>query len=111
MVRIRELVASLLVCGEGTGGSEDDDHVGWEKVWHDLGEKELIDCRKHHQKMGQHGNALWHGPGARIQNTWGPPIRLLLSFKNPPLSQERRRYATTKEPAGEPKMEKRWWLK
>ena len=69
--------------GMEQGGSEDDDHVGWEKVWHDLGEKELIDCRNHHQKMGRHGNSLWHGQNAKIQNTWGSTIRLLLSFKNP----------------------------
>jgi hypothetical protein len=69
--------------GKEQGGNEDNDHVGWEKVWHDLGEKELIDCRNHHQKMGRHGNFRWHGQNARIQNTWVSLIRLLLSFKNP----------------------------
>ena len=65
------------------GGSEDEEHIGWERVWHDLGEKELIDCRDHHLRMGLQGNVLWHGPNARIQPSWGPLIRLLLSFKNP----------------------------
>lgn len=69
--------------GKEQGGGEDEDHVGWERVWHDLGEQELIDCRKHHQKMGRHGNFRWHGQNAGIQNTWGSLIRLLLSFKNP----------------------------
>lgn len=85
--------------GKEQGGSEDEDHFGWEKIWHDLGEKELIDCRNHHQKMGRYGNFRWHGQNPKIQNTWGPLIRLLLSFKNPvsiPVEESIRDYQRTR---------------
>ena len=69
--------------GMEQGGEEDKDHIGWEKAWKDLGGTELIDCRDHHRKMGERGNDRWHGQFARLQNTWGPLIKLLLSFKHP----------------------------
>ncbi|MHB1757343.1 MAG: hypothetical protein ACYCT9_07495 [Leptospirillum sp.] len=69
--------------GMEQGGEDDKDHIGWEKAWKELGGSELIDCREHHQKMGERGNDRWHGPFSRLQNTWGPLIKLLLSFKHP----------------------------
>jgi hypothetical protein len=65
------------------GGEDDTDHIGWEKAWKEMGGTELIDCREHHRKMGEWGNDRWHGPLSRLQNTWGPLIKLLLSFKHP----------------------------
>ncbi len=69
--------------GMEQGGMDDDDHIGWENAWKDLGGTELIDCRTHHLNMGKEGNLRWHGPSSRLQNTWGPLIKLLLAFKNP----------------------------
>jgi len=39
--------------GMEQGGMDDNDHIGWEKAWQDLGGTELIDCREHHRKMGK----------------------------------------------------------
>jgi hypothetical protein len=64
------------------GGQEDQYHRGDDRAWHEMGERELLDCRDHHRRMGDRGNPRWHTESATIQKTWGAMIRLLLTFKN-----------------------------
>lgn len=60
------------------GDSNDSNHCRDAEAWEEMGRGELLDCREHHEKMG---NDLWHGEGASIQFTWGAMIRILLAFK------------------------------
>jgi len=66
---------------EQGGHLEDQYHQGDDLAWQEMGECELLDCREHHNRMGERGNPLWHTESARIQKTWGAMIRLLLALK------------------------------
>lgn len=69
--------------GMEPGGSDEQD-LSYES-WAGLGAPELLDCKEHHDDWNARGGiprARWHDPYPPIQPTWGPLIRLLLSFQN-----------------------------
>ena len=67
----------------------DDDHASYES-WERLGGESLIDCKAHHDDSNAHNHfraTRWHENGIPpIQNTWGPLIRVLLSYESKPYS-------------------------
>lgn len=71
---------------EQGGCSNDSNHCRDAEAWDGMGRGELLDCRDHHEKMG---NDLWHGERASIQFTWGDMIRILLAFNGEDVTDEK----------------------
>lgn len=65
----------------------DDDQASYES-WERLGAASLIDCKEHHEDSNAHNPSRisrWHDAGIPpVQFTWGPLIRLLLSYADKP---------------------------
>jgi hypothetical protein len=66
--------------GKEPGGSDEPEQYA---SWKRLGGTDLIDCREHDRDCAAGGPGMWHGPepGPKFQQTWRPPIAMILAFE------------------------------